>query len=442
MTKIHLEAMVTRREHREPATMAAYVLCLLLLSSSSITQASQFSNLVNRARRTINLSRTFGSATRAPSYERIASQPVFQVTTPWGSPYMVFEQAEKEEDDSPAADGKNIYDVDALASGSGEKDSGMDVRPIALYFMDERDAHALRDEMKSMSNMVDADLRITSTSLAKAVRQSANLGAGLPTGQPVDPLTGDMKAMEDGGSLRYKIMPSKRELFYAARCQGRERIGLGFGKRPEEDAYNMLKPNGMLGAEKAMNRMKLKEEAKKAKKPTAGVPLTQDEILQQQYLHMKGGFGIPVFYCPELKRQPPKIKRLLFRENKMESPLFFSYDDLLDAWTEMKKKSSNPSSIPNRPQIEVYNMFDVVSSLDKDQWKVKRNEELAHKADGFVGSIPVVNSIVRKIKGLKEEKAISSGLEQVTFVPSSRNVEIKVAMSTIGNGKARIRNMR
>ena len=30
--------------------------------------------------------------TTIPAYERILSQPVFQVTTPWGSPYMLFEK--------------------------------------------------------------------------------------------------------------------------------------------------------------------------------------------------------------------------------------------------------------------------------------------------------------------------------------------------------------
>jgi len=360
---------------------------------------------------------------------------------------MVFEQVEKEEEDTPTeeedAKKKNIYDVNALASGAinDEKSSGFDSRPVALYFMDERDARALQDEMKSMANMVDADLRITSTSLSKALRQAANLGAGLPTGQPVDPLTGDMKSMDDGGSLRYKVVPSKRELFYAARCKGRERVGLGFGKRPEEDAYTMLKPSTMIGAEKTMARMKAKTEAKK--KNPAGTVLTAEEKLREEYEHMERGFGIPVFYCPELKRQPSKIKRMLLRNaaNRMESPLFFSYEDLLDAWTAMKQQSSSP--VPEKPrQVEVYNMFDVVSSLDKDQWKTKREEEVANEKNGIVGKIPVVNSIVRKIKGLNEGDKISSGLEYVTFVPSSRNVESKVSMSTIGNGKARLRPMR
>ena len=36
----------------------------------------------------------FGSATDAPAYDWIASQPVISVGTPWGSPYLLFDRIE------------------------------------------------------------------------------------------------------------------------------------------------------------------------------------------------------------------------------------------------------------------------------------------------------------------------------------------------------------
>eukprot|EP00581_Thalassiosira_minuscula_P031052 CAMPEP_0183770120 /NCGR_PEP_ID=MMETSP0739-20130205/26176_1 /TAXON_ID=385413 /ORGANISM="Thalassiosira miniscula, Strain CCMP1093" /LENGTH=194 /DNA_ID=CAMNT_0026009979 /DNA_START=61 /DNA_END=641 /DNA_ORIENTATION=- len=180
------------------------------------------SPVLSSAKTPLNLSNFLGSHTSVPACERILNQPVFQVTTAWGSPYMLFEKYKDEE---------KAIELEGNGGGSGEggeedmskfsrvqqKDDMKDTRPISLYFMDEHDARALADEMKQMRHMKESDLRITCASLGKAMRQASNLGNGLPTGQPITETTGKILSMDDGGSLRHKIVPSKRELFYAAR---------------------------------------------------------------------------------------------------------------------------------------------------------------------------------------------------------------------------------
>merc|ERR1719413_35643 len=83
--------------------------------------------------------------------------------------------------------------------------------------------------------MADADVRICSVSLAKALRSASHLGRGLLTGQPIDAHKGTILPAKEGGTLRHKIMPPKKQLFYAARCYGRERIGL-FGKGTDAES--------------------------------------------------------------------------------------------------------------------------------------------------------------------------------------------------------------
>jgi hypothetical protein len=96
-------------------------------------------------------------------------------------------------------------------------------RPVTLFYVDPDDAIQMHEEMKQMTNMGNADIRITVTTLAKAIRQSSNLG-GLVTGSPIEPEHGQLKSTSEGGSLRYKIVPPKRQLFYAARCRGKEEM--------------------------------------------------------------------------------------------------------------------------------------------------------------------------------------------------------------------------
>lgn len=85
----------------------------------------------------------------------------------------------------------------------------------------------LRDEMLQMEQMSAADMRITASSLGKAVAQSANLNKGLLTGQPLNDMSGTIKSPEEGGVLRYKIVPPKRELFMRPGVWGGNVLGCG-----------------------------------------------------------------------------------------------------------------------------------------------------------------------------------------------------------------------
>eukprot|EP00586_Coscinodiscus_wailesii_P019383 CAMPEP_0172501860 /NCGR_PEP_ID=MMETSP1066-20121228/154445_1 /TAXON_ID=671091 /ORGANISM="Coscinodiscus wailesii, Strain CCMP2513" /LENGTH=241 /DNA_ID=CAMNT_0013276891 /DNA_START=29 /DNA_END=750 /DNA_ORIENTATION=- len=195
------------------------------------------------------LSQRLTSPTNLPSYSRTLSTPAFAVTTPWGSPYMIFERlsrSENAEEDAVDATFKSAKDLAKDLETPGETtpegdDDGADddtqrTRTTALYFTDPDDALGLRDEMKQMGpGMATADVRVMSTSLGRALRQSSVLGRGLPTGQSLDDSTGRLV----DGMLRYKLVPSRRELFYAGRCVGKERVGL-FGDSAEDDAREVL----------------------------------------------------------------------------------------------------------------------------------------------------------------------------------------------------------
>jgi len=321
-------------------------------------------------------------------------------------------------------------------------------RAVALYFMDEQECMGLLNEMKQMTQMADTDMRVLSTSLGRALRSAANTGSGLPTGQPVEPLNGKLQSPEGGsGTLRYKIVPSKREMFYASRCTGKERVGL-FGDAPEVDAKLWLQDMPVISGQYAQRRFSRETrenrllKTEKLKKKAEGPP-----TIAEQYSHMDGNMGIPVFSSPGLKRRPPAIQRLLrgkaAAEKRMETPLYFSYDDLVDAWNTMRKTSSKAgTTIPEKPPaVEVYNMYDVVSSLDKDQWKVGHRKKLLNarktKVERVVSQIPFARRFYKM-----DPKRKPSGLERITFVPSSKAVHQKETISATGNGKARLRPMK
>ena len=361
------------------------------LSGASAKKVLSLSNLWIKARRLANLSHTFGSqqSTAKTPYERIASHPVFQVTTSWGAPYMNFEKVERSDDDAKMG-------------------SAQETRPVTLFYMDPEDALQMHEEMKQMDHMSKSDIRITTTTLAKAIRQAANFGNGLPTGSPIDPLTGNMKSASDGGSLRYKIVPSKRQLYYAARCKGRERVGL-FGSSPSEDASQALEGNAALNA------------ANVARRVNKG---TTKSASQKQAAHMEGYTGIPVFMAPEMRRSHSIHQQLISRDK--EIPFFFSYEDLIAAWGTMRHKSRG--AIPAVPsEVEVYNLMDVLTSMD-------REESRKYKKLSFKDPIKLV------MNSLKASR--KSELDCITFIPPSNCIEYKERASREGNGKARLRPMR
>ncbi|KAL3760532.1 hypothetical protein ACHAWU_001867 [Discostella pseudostelligera] len=435
-----------------PSSSSVLLLLLSIAASSSLVTAA------SSKQRLINLSNLLGTHTSIPAYERILSQPVFQVTTAWGSPYMLFEKY-KDEEKAMELESAGGADEDGSTSGGGDaakfsrvqqKDDMQDTRPISLYFIDEHDARCLADEMKQMKHMKESDLRITCTTLGKAVRMASNLGNGLPTGQPMEETTGKLLSMDAGGSLRHKIVPSKRELFYAARCAGRERIGC-FGDSSKDDAELLLQPQDVIEANKmGLRRKATKSAAARMKKARQlqkeGLVESEVDKLRREYTHMEGQVGLPVFYANGLVKKPPRIRRLIQGSAKAWkssslTPLYFSYEDLMNDWSIMRSKSENKSSIPQTPpQVEVFNMMDIVTSIDKEQWKAQRRAELVRESKGIWGKIPVLHRMFQGKSSSVSTK--NNGLDRVVFVPSSLGVVAKERIRAIGNRKARLRPMR
>jgi hypothetical protein len=137
---------------------------------------------------------------------------------------------------------------------------------------------------------------------------------------------------------------------------------------------------------------------------------------------MEGYTGIPVFWAQGMYRRPPLLKQLL-TGNRQETPMFFNFEDLMEAWGKIGKRSKG---LPTEPSVEVFNLWDLLTSMDKDAWKQKKNQK-------FDWAKPL-----RKRLG----KKVGSELGDITFVPSSRAIDYKEAISARGNGKARLRPMR
>ena len=397
-----------------PQCVVTYLLVALCLLS--LTSAAKIGDnpLIQLTRRWLNFGSLLGNPTAALPYERVMGHPVFQVTTAWGSAYMNMEKLTDLDDNPNAVPGDSVIsqsNPNQLKSISEEQN---EYRTVTLYFMDHDDALACHAELKQMEQMKKADIRITSVSLGKALRSASNLGNGLVTGLPLDAKIGRVKSVEEGGSLRHKIMPPKRQLFYAARCHGKERVGLGMGdEKPEELAMAAILGNSAL---EGINLMRRRDKRERKSQPTR-------TALQQQNVHMEGYTGIPIFYAQGMQRKIPHLKQWI-SGNRQETPMFFNYEDLQEAWTKMKKSSKG---MPEQPQVEVFNLWDVLTSMEKDSW---RNKRAAPKFD--------------ILKPLQQRfgKKPTPGLESVTFVPSSRGVQYKESISARGNGKARLRPMR
>ena len=311
----------------------------------------------------------------------------------------------------------DMLDEASTSSSSDVMGAESETRPVTLFYMDPDDAIQMHEEMKQMGNMGNADIRITATTLGKAIRQASNLGNGLVTGAPVEPLDGKLKSMNEGGSLRYKIVPPKRQLFYAARCRGKERVGL-FGT-PNEEASTFVE-----GSQYVHNINLERRREKKERRSNSG--LTKAQLANAS---MEGYTGIPVFYAPQLKRVHPALKRLT-SGCKSEKPFFFSYEDLTEAWTTMRKRSGKKQTVPEEPPVvEVFNLMDVLTSMEREEWTNKRAKKIKWKDP--------VGSLKSQFEGKK-----SVGLEDITFVPPSNCVSYKEKISARGNGKARLRPMR
>jgi len=404
-----------RQQQRDKSKM--HFLCLVtlilvtLISNVSGKQVTEpvrtLSNLWKQTRRTANLSGLFGSArtTSKTPYERVGNYPVFMVTTSWGASYMTFERLEDFEEGMDRGE------------DPGTKARSEGVRPVTLFYMDPEDALAMRQEMTQMENMQGADIRITSTTLSKAVRQASNFGDGLPTGSPVEPMTGKLPSINDGGSLRYKIVPSKRQLFYAARCKGREKVG-HFGESAGQDAGIALDGIDVTNQERRRNVRKGKS--------------LVTTVSQNEYRHMEGYTGIPVFYSPDMQRRLPVLKRFLGGTSS-ENPVFFSYEDLMETWNKMRKSDSK---IPKKsPNVEVLNLMDVLTSMDRESSK----QTACFKLTDPMGTVK--SQFEEITKGFKSRFS-APGLDSISFIPASRAVDYKEIVASVGNNKARLRPMR
>mmetsp|Transcript_8415 Transcript_8415/g.24069 ORF Transcript_8415/g.24069 Transcript_8415/m.24069 type:complete len:397 (-) Transcript_8415:47-1237(-) len=389
------------------------LLVLVATTTARPAAANLPQTLVTQTRRLLNLGSLFGNPreTAATPYDRIMGHPVFQVTTAWGSAYMNMEKLTDVDDSGVGGSVINTKNPSQLKSLSEEQNQ---YRTVSLYFMDPDDALATHAELKQMEQMKKSDIRITAVSLGKALRSAANLGAGLVTGYPMEPLSGNLKSVDEGGSLRHKIMPPKRQLYYAARCVGKERVGL-FGANPAEDASSAVLGNSAL---ESLNLMRRREKADR--KSASNKPKT---AMQAQNAHMEGYTGIPVFWAQGMQRRPPLLKRLISGNNQ-ETPMFFNYEDLMGAWAKMKKRS--PKKLPDQPNVEVFNLWDVLTSMEKEEWKKS-------KAKKYDWGKPI-----RQRLGKQE----APDLDSITFVPSSRCIDYKEKITARGNGKARLRPMR
>lgn len=429
-----------------------YKLVLIIAVSSTSSKASKIIGLYqkaqNFAKEHLNLSRKFIQHTSSLTpYDRITACPAFAVTTPWGSPYMIFDslkptEAAREEQNQNYFTGKDDSDLDSGESVEQitEYDSMADedvaaqqasmnremakqsfgTRTTALFFTDPEDAQHMVDEMKQMGNGMDrADIRVMATSMGRALRQTSRLGRGLPTGQPVDEMTGRL----DNSAIRYKIVPSKRELFYAAtRCLGKERVGF-FGDTPDDDGRSILLPTTPDSDNDQFLPRKRPSAAKKKK-----------SLIAYKWRNMRGETGIPVFYMEGLKRKGKK-------GTVEEIPLFFSYEDLCIAWNQMRSNAGDKAL--TRPTFpEVFNFVDVVVAMERSQWQKRMKLDRVLKN---VHSNPWVQKIVptRLVTAKNNVPMVGDDdLDKIVFIPSSRAIQFTDNTSKSGNGKARLRPMR
>jgi len=397
------------------------LLLLILTQAATAKSRSWLQKATTQGRRWLNLGGTFGSALNSATvYDRIAGHPVFAVTTPWGSPYMNMEKLDDTAETIPDQRSSIADSRSGKKKPTSSLEEQSEMRMVALYFVDPADALAMHGEMHQMENMKTADVRLTAFSLGKALRQASNLGPGLTTGQPPEPVTG---IFPEHGTLRYKLVPSKKQLYYAARCTGRERVGL-CSETPTQDAALAIVGNSALEAANLLRRrQKAERKFQRSSTSTTSVP------------HMEGYTGLPVFYCPQMHRRVSLLQRL-WTGVKEEKPFFFNYEDLVTAWDGMvmaqqkrKKKKSAAAAVPPPPAVEVFNLWDVLSSMDRQQQQQQAGTQ--HRA-----------WLARLVAWPGRPRRRRLSLQDITFVPNSDAVHYKDGVSRRGNGKARLKPMR
>jgi len=434
-------------------------LSILLLATTGSVEAGNGINaatlvdfpgkVINGIRRKINFTNLMGSPTRPTNsashspYEKIMGHPVFQVTTAWGSAYMNMEKVGN--DEAPDIDKDVLADDAEDATGVGNEENVY--RQISLYYMDPEDAVGAHAEFKQMEGMRDGDVRITSVSLAKALRCASHMGRGLLTGQPINAHKGTVLPQREGGSLRHKIMPPKKQIYYAARCYGRERIGLfgtGEDEKSEQDSREEQAVSAVVGNQALAYRNAVRTQAI-ADRKIAYKPKNQ---LEADYEHMDGKLGIPVFYAPGMERRRSRIKSLISGAHRKEIPLFFNYEDLQDAWQKTRPLSGDKDKgLPmEAPNVEVFNLWDVLTSMDKEQEKKRQAMTAMRPQDRLLKAIS--HPFLQRWKNVGPESASSSTAEQddvldsLVFIPSSDACTYKEKLSAQGSAQCRLKPMR
>jgi len=469
--------------------------------------------VVEGLRHRINLQGILGSSTRPTNsgqtgvyngYDKIMGQPVFQVTTAWGSSYMNMEKLtadDMEREQLEEGKSKNVNAninshtkveciggqtvaqsmVDSVTATAGRGSDGKSLgaddtsyRTISVYYLDESEAIAAHSEFKQMGGMADTDVRVTAVSLGKALRSASYLGRGLVTGQPIDYATGKVLSTKEGGSLRHKIMPPKKQLFYAAKCRGKERIGFfsesvdpvtGLSDRESMSDHAIASVLG--NAALSYRNLSRRQTNKDRSKVRTYQPKNQYEA---QYPHMDGYLGLPVFYLPGMVRQKSRIKALISGGARTEIPFFFNYEDLQTAWSEKtttqaggmttadaKKKEGvllPPATLPANT-VEVYNLWDVLTSMEREHEKcgMQQQQHDAGRGGGFFSSAQpkqLLKSVLypftnryRNVVGTSAQydDTSSNVLDSIVFIPSSDATSYKESIRARGNGEARIRPM-
>jgi len=221
-------------------------------------------------------------------------------------------------------------------------------------------------------------------------------------------------------------------------------------------------------------------------------------IYEQQYPHMDGQLGIPVFYLEGLQRHNNRLKSFISGASRIEKPFFFNYEDLQQAWAEKTKKphqyhypkektttdndteeeeeantqskasnffSSTTSATsdangvelsdadvqkllpPN--SVEVFNLWDVVTSMEREHFKREQHKQHTlspHKQLWNNVLYPFQNrfhnAFTSKDVKYTNHNELNNPLDSIVFIPSSEAVEYKESMTTRGNGEARLRPMR
>jgi len=431
--------MFSLHYHHRRIITAVSISFLLLLFTTTTTDAAvatrtKSSNSVKKFQRKLlrsipklNLKGFFGSPqyTAKTPYELVGSTPVFMVGTQRGNPYL---------------------------SSVGDQESGV------VYYMDIDDAKAALQEFKRNPQSAVMDASISSTSLSKAIRQSAQGESGLPTGHSPDPMTGHL----DDSTLIYKIIPSHRQLFYACRCKGRASVGQSRCYNSLEDAHETMKEKICRQDQLVREQERLRTKGKK-KKLKGWIPegdsddFTDDKfhyVLDKMRATSKDyniRLGIPTFYCPNLKREVSRMNN--FGRGEQENVLFLSYEDLQSAWAKVRVSTARKEKImlPKiPPNVEVMNLMDVLTSMDREDLKKKSQSSFEIKAyikEPLKTVKNQMNDVVEGTKNMfhkKKSKNVSPpDISKITFVPESRGVEyLHQIIAARGSRSPRMRPMR